>query len=73
MTTVSELRDACREWLDDPAHQPNFSLGAGQDQYDLKRTRNLVTETMFACNALLRNSGVLQTLREAQAVKELLG
>lgn len=73
MMTVSELRDACREWLEDPAHQPNFGLGAGQDQYDLRNTRVRVTETMFACNALLRNQSVMQTLREAQAVKELLG
>jgi hypothetical protein len=74
MTTVSELRDACREWLDDPAHRPNFGHpGVGQDQYDLQHMRARVAEVMFACNALLRNQGVMQVLREAKAVKELLG
>jgi hypothetical protein len=72
--TVLELRAACREWLDDPAHKARFDHPSiGQDQYDLQNMRVRVAEVMFGCNALLRNRSVMQVLREAKAVKELLG
>ena len=76
MTTVAQLRTACRSWLADPAHDPSGPVSPGADIRDriaLSLLRARIEAVALSCSVLMENADVVQVIHEAEAVKALFG